>query len=571
MSGSPSRPSLFSRTLRECRKLYVSSGELVVREHRELLADDQQDYVRLMDDLHRALVLKIYVTICEADRKWSKQERFLAEVLCHHLFNQWMTGDELRETIKYASSEAAELRWYSMVRPFDRVAPLRERIGQLETLVNRLSNLIARCDGDLNDAERKALISIEEEITSHLRTAPIDQEEDQQVIESVGKQAIEESRSDVGDLWPAAKPPRSARGSKSRRPTAASSRQPTKDKDRRKPTDQPVTTVEEALAELDSLIGLSGIKHEVRSLANFLTLQRRRDEAGLPTTDIALHMVFTGNPGTGKTTVARIVGKVFRALGVLDKGHLIETDRSGLVAEYAGQTGPKTNKRIDDAMDGLLFIDEAYSLVATNSEDPYGREAVQALLKRAEDDRQRLVVILAGYPSEMQTLLESNPGLSSRFNRTLEFVDYKPLELAQIFGLMCRQNRYELTAAARLKILLGLEWEYRRRDRHYGNGRAVRNLFEQAVRRMANRLAEDADITQEELVTLEAADIDFSRVTADAFAAVDESQLRLTLACPKCDHANVAPTSFLGKPVKCPKCDARFTADWGELAVPAPS
>src|SRR5262245_17493858 len=138
-------------------------------------------------------------------------------------------------------------------------------------------------------------------------------------------------------------------------------------------------------------------------------------------------MVFNGNPGTGKTTVARIVGKIFGAMGVLKKGQLIETDRSGLVAEYAGQTGPKTHKKIDEALDGVLFIDEAYTLIASDGEDPYGHEAVQTLLKRMEDDRERLVVILAGYPMEMAILLRSNPGLSSRFSRQLDFLDYTVL------------------------------------------------------------------------------------------------------------------------------------------------
>src|SRR5438128_8094386 len=167
-------------------------------------------------------------------------------------------------------------------------------------------------------------------------------------------------------------------------------------------------------------------------------------------------MVFTGNPGTGKTSVARILGKIFGAMGILAKGHLVETDRSGLVAEFAGQTGPKANAKIDEALDGVLFIDEAYSLVAHGGEDPYGEEAVQALLKRAEDDRHRLVVILAGYPEEMQTLLDSNPGLSSRFNRQLKFEDYSPLALAEIFGSLCHKDTYTLASGTRPKLMLGM-------------------------------------------------------------------------------------------------------------------
>src|SRR5215468_8367701 len=191
--------------------------------------------------------------------------------------------------------------------------------------------------------------------------------------------------------------------------------------------------LQQSLKELDDLIGLGPIKQEVRTLANYLKLERRRGEAGLSETEISLHMVFTGNPGTGKTTVARIVGRIFAAMGVLKKGHLIETDRSGLVAGYAGQTGPKANAKIDEALDGVLFIDEAYSLVADEGQDAYGMEAVQAVLKRAEDDRNRLVIIMAGYTEEMNTLLDSNPGLSSRFNRVLNFEDYSPVELARIY------------------------------------------------------------------------------------------------------------------------------------------
>ena len=574
MANFPSRPSLFSRTLRECRKLYVSSGELVMREHRALLADGEQDYVELMDDLHRALVLKIYLVVCEADREWSKQERFLAEVLCHHLFGQWLSGQQLRETMKKASAEALSLKWYSLVRPFDRVAPLRDRVGRLETIVSRLANLVARCDGTLNDQERGVLKSIEEEIASHLRKVPVDEIDDHDEADQIAKRAIEEAIAEAPDFWSTIE--------KNKRPD--SPKAPTEKRRRKKTTspggrsggrskaklpsaEPPEISVEDALAELDRLIGLGDIKREVRSLTNFLKLQQKREDAGLPETDISLHMVFTGNPGTGKTTVARIVGKIFRALGVLEKGHLIETDRSGLVAEYAGQTGPKTNKCVDSALDGLLFIDEAYSLVASQSEDPYGREAVQALLKRAEDDRERIVVILAGYPREMQTLLRSNPGLSSRFSRQLDFDDYTPLELAKIFGLMCRKNHYEVTSQARLKVLLGLDWAYRHRDRHFGNGRASRNLFEHAVRRMANRLADDADITQQELMTLEGEDIEFEKVPAAAFELLDESKVRLKIACPECEHSKQAPTEFLGKKVRCPKCETLFAADWGELVA----
>lgn len=560
----PSRPSLYSRTLRECRKLYVSSGELCEREYPHLLDRADGKFVALMDDLHRALVLKIYLSICEADKKWTKQERFLAEVLCHHLWNQWLSGEKLNETMKRASEESAKLKWYALVRPFDRIPPLRDRVGQLDTIVARLANIVARADGRLKPPEAAIIRSIQIELDSHLKQKSLDGDDDGEQHESNGAQAIEEIRREADDgIY--VTPPRT-HGS-----VASFEKKETTPAEKvaiaTKKEESPELTVEEALAELDKLIGLDGIKHEVRSLTNFLRLQQKRTAAGLPETDISLHMVFTGNPGTGKTTVARIIGKIYRALGVLEKGHLVETDRSGLVAEYAGQTGPKTNKKIDESIEGILFIDEAYSLIAQRSEDPYGHEAVQALLKRAEDDRKRLVVILAGYPDEMEELLTSNPGLSSRFNRQLHFVDYTPLELAGIFGVFCRKNHYNLTPEARLRVIQWLTWHYDCRDRHFGNGRAARNLFEQAIRNMANRLSSLSEISEEQLQLLEAADIAYGDVPAEAFLAIDDPRCRVHIACDKCEHDKDVPAKFLGQKVVCPKCKKQFRVEWGTLVA----
>jgi SpoVK/Ycf46/Vps4 family AAA+-type ATPase len=320
------------------------------------------------------------------------------------------------------------------------------------------------------------------------------------------------------------------------------------------------------MAELDRLIGLTNIKEEVRTLANFLKVQAKRKTAGLPTTELTLHMVFGGNPGTGKTTVARIVGKIFGAMGILSKGHLVETDRSGLVAEYAGQTGPKSHKKIDEALDGVLFIDEAYTLIAAEGDDPYGHEAVQTLLKRMEDDRERMVVILAGYPVEMVVLLRSNPGLSSRFSRQLDFVDYTPLELVQIFGQMCQKNQYQTGAETRAKVIAGLTWLHATRDRHFGNGRTVRNLFEDAIRRQANRIAEIAELSVAALSTLEPVDVYFENCPAEALAPAAKGELRIRIVCTKCQHGKDVPQKFLGQAVKCPKCKKDFVAEWGELA-----
>jgi hypothetical protein len=320
----------------------------------------------------------------------------------------------------------------------------------------------------------------------------------------------------------------------------------------------------EAMAKLDGLIGLTGVKHEVRTLTNFLQLQRQREQAGMPSTQLSLHMVFSGNPGTGKTTVARILGDIFGAIGILSKGHLIETDRSGLVAEFAGQTGPKTNKKIDEALDGVLFVDEAYSLVAESGDDPYGQEAVQTLLKRMEDDRDRLIVILAGYPVPMKSLLRSNPGLSSRFNTNLVFEDYKASELGWIFQTMCDKNHYEIPVLTQVKVLVGFKWLYDHRDEHFGNGRTVRNTFENSIRRLANRVAGTVPLTRELLARIHPEDIELSDVPAAVWGGLEEPTRRFVVQCPSCKKPGTVPTSYLGQRVMCKICKNRFIAAWGE-------
>jgi type VII secretion ATPase EccA len=256
--------------------------------------------------------------------------------------------------------------------------------------------------------------------------------------------------------------------------------------------------------ELDSLIGLNSVKKEVQTLTNFIKIQQKRAEQGLKSSSVSYHCVFTGNPGTGKTTVARIVADIYKNLGVLKKGHLVETDRAGLVAEYVGQTAVKTNKIIDSALDGVLFIDEAYSLVGGGESD-YGKEAIATLLKRMEDDRERLVVILAGYTKDMKQFIDSNPGLQSRFNRYIEFPDYTSNELYQIFALSLKKYDYHVTDDAKVALLHFFEDAVAHKDANFGNGRFVRNIFEKVLEHQANRLASESNLTTERLseITIE--------------------------------------------------------------------
>ena len=265
-------------------------------------------------------------------------------------------------------------------------------------------------------------------------------------------------------------------------------------------------TLQEVLAELDQLIGMKSVKDEVRKMAEFCQIAQEREKAGMKNAKLSYHCVFTGNPGTGKTTVARIMAKVFKALGILEKGHLVETDRSGLVAKYVGQTASKTNEIIDRALGGVLFIDEAYTLVGGGKSD-YGSEAIATLLKRMEDDRDRLIVIVAGYPKEMKQFIDSNPGLQSRFTRTIHFPDYNARELADMFRMYAKKNHYILSPQMEKYLNASLAYLTRKRDKNFGNGRYVRNLFEKAVERQAGRLANDPKRTKEMLRTLELSDI----------------------------------------------------------------
>ncbi|WP_049946273.1 AAA family ATPase [Butyrivibrio sp. WCD2001] len=244
-------------------------------------------------------------------------------------------------------------------------------------------------------------------------------------------------------------------------------------------------SLDEALSELNSLIGLDVVKKEINELIDYLKVQKRRSNSGLPSTKTSLHMVFTGNPGTGKTTVARIVARIFYSLDLLSSPKLTETDRSGLVAGYEGQTAIKTKEVIDKSMGGVLFIDEAYTL--SNQRDTFGQEAIDVLLKEMEDHRDELVVIVAGYDDLMNEFINSNPGLHSRFNRFVHFEDYSSDELARIFDSLCAREKYVLEDAGRERLLSFFKTVTG--NSSFGNGRGVRNLFERIIRAQATRVA----------------------------------------------------------------------------------
>ena len=275
----------------------------------------------------------------------------------------------------------------------------------------------------------------------------------------------------------------------------------------------PPEKIEDLLAELDTYIGLNVVKDEVHDLINMVQVYKLREQHDLPTTDMSLHMVFTGNPGTGKTMMARMMARIYRSLGILSKGQLVEVDRSGLVAGYVGQTAIKTQKVIQKALGGVLFIDEAYALNG-KSENDFGQEAIDTILKAMEDHRDDLVVIVAGYTDLMDRFIHSNPGLESRFNRFLLFEDYTPDEMLDIFKMQCKKGCYQLSDGVE-ELVRDYITEENGDPETFGNARGVRNIFEHILVAQNNRLAAMETVTKEDLMTLTQDDVLHARGKLD--------------------------------------------------------
>ena len=255
------------------------------------------------------------------------------------------------------------------------------------------------------------------------------------------------------------------------------------------------------MAELNELVGLDEVKKDIKNLVNLMKVRKLRQANDLPVPPMSLHMVFLGNPGTGKTTVARIVSGLYAAIGVLEKGQLVEVDRSGLVAGYVGQTALKTQEVIKKALGGVLFIDEAYSL-ASGGENDFGREAIETILKAMEDHRDELIVIVAGYTGPMEKFINSNPGLESRFNKYIFFPDYNGEQLMEMFRIRCKKNGYTLTEEADKAATEAFTELYENRGDNFGNGRDVRNCFEDMIVRQSNRVAQMENPTKDDLMTV---------------------------------------------------------------------
>lgn len=521
---APDPVEAYVEVLQQTRRLYAEAAGRIARQRdgglRLGLSENDTPATRL-DDLHRGLVLKVFLTVCSADRPWSLAERALSEALARHVAGERLDPRRQANLVRDAGPACGRLTWSTIVGPFGQNAALEDLRFQLEALVTRQAHLLARSDGRLDETERVTL----RRLGAH-------------VADALARPA---ERSGPGGS------PASGIGLLGLPRLAAE----TPDRVAR-----PLSDIE---ASLDGLVGLARVKSEVRALINAFQLEARRREAGLPGARASHGLLFLGNPGTGKTTVAKLLAEAMHALGEIATPQLVEVDAAALMDESPARVAGKLAAKLDEAAGGMLEVTGAQRLVTTGRGlDAPGLSAVSALVDRMESAGAPCV-LLSGDTLGLESLLADHPRLAAVFPRRVLFEDYTPLELCQVFGRFLERGGYQVSPGGRLRVMALAQRVSQRDGRLPLNARTAQRMFETAVQRMANRLARESRVDGERLVTL--VEEDFPGADAAARAP-----LALRFWCPQCGHSRRAGVAVLGTTIGCERCKGRYAADWGDPA-----
>ena len=508
--------------MQECRELYLSCVAAGARSAAaRQLASSQ-------DRLHRGLLAKIYSTMAEADGRWTYEEQRCVATLLEHV-GVARPAEELEQTARRVARQAARLDWSRLLRPFQEIPQLRRRAADLETLVLRIANLIAKADGVVAPAETAALHALQAE----LRWPPS--------TDGGSGAAQTADAADEDDLpWVGQTAPRRTRSTRA----GAGKRRA------------------DCLQQLDALVGLGEVKREIRQLADWANLQDQRRRAGLSCEPTDLRFIFLGRPGTGKSLTAWRMSELLAASGALRFGQLVEIDGFDLVSRPPHAAAALVKDRLREALGGTLLVDHAAALLSADEAAAGG--VLRILEQNLAAHADRLAVVLADPSERLLSLLDRHAAWQPLFRRHWQFGDYRAGELGKIFQFHCDRSHYQVTRAAQIKLLLGFDWQLRHHAEQFGGGHGVLRVFERAVQQLAGRIAGITPLTKELLTTFHDADILFDGVPPRVFGSLADPRQLFTIHCPGCDSTNVVGPEWLGIRVECNRCQQRFVCAWGE-------